>query len=120
MKKIALQFPGTGTVPEISEDLSLLDPGYGVLTGWISELKGNPTPADIINIILPFIFTIAGLILFVMFVFGGFTIFTSTGNEEKINKGKSMLVNALIGFLVIFAAYWIIQLLEFSLGIKFL
>jgi hypothetical protein len=120
MQKIALQFPGTGTAPEISEDLSQLDPGNWVLKGWISELKSNPTPADIINIILPFIFTIAGLILFLMFILGGFTIFTSTGNEEKINKGKSMITNALVGFFVIFAAYWIIQLLEFSLGIKFL
>ena len=35
------------------------------------------TPTQIIEAILPFVFVIAGLILFVMFIFGGFTIFTS-------------------------------------------
>ena len=53
-----------------------------------------------------------------MIVAGGFTIFTSAGNPEKIKKGQGMLVNALVGFLVIFASYWIIQLLEATLAIN--
>lgn len=118
MLQLALKFPGIGgTTPEVSEDLSKLD--AGIFGGWTTELI-NPTPADIINLILPFIFVIAGLILFVMLVFGGFTIFTSAGNDDKINKGKGMITNAIVGFLIVFAAYWILQLLEFTLGIAVL
>ncbi|MBU2051998.1 hypothetical protein KKH13_02215, partial [Patescibacteria group bacterium] len=83
------------------------------------QVTGGPaTPATIINAVLPFVFVIAGLALFLMFFFGGFTIFVSAGNPEKIKQGQQMLVNALIGFAVIFAAYWIIELLQFSLGFK--
>lgn len=76
------------------------------------------TPTQVIEAVLPFVFVIAGLILFVMFIFGGFTIFTSAGNPEKMKQGQGMIVNALIGFLVIFAAYWIVQILETTLGFK--
>lgn len=109
MIKLALVFPGTQIINEDLKDL----------TGKTFAFAGK-TPAEIINTILPFVFVIAGLILFFMFIFGGFTIFTSAGNPEKIKKGQGIIVNALIGFAIIFAAYWIIQLLELTLGINLL
>jgi len=119
MSKLALTFPstGTGTTPEIKEDLT------GVLDSSISKGPfsfAGKTPADIINDILPYALVFAGIILFSMLIAGGFSIFVSAGNPEKIKKGQTMLVNALIGFLIIFFAYWIIELLEFSLGIQVL
>jgi len=101
MKKIALQLPG----------------GYNISGQGVHSLS---TPASIINSLLPSIFIFAGIILFAMLIGGGFSIFVSAGNPEKIKKGQAMLVNALIGFFIIFAAYWIIQILEFSLGIQVL
>jgi len=111
MQKIALTIKDGSSGPIFPEDLSF--------TGQTLTLKTD-TPADIINTVLPFVFVIAGLILFVMLVSGGFTIFTSAGNPEKIKKGQGAITNALVGFLIIFAAYWIIQLLELTLGIKVL
>lgn len=78
------------------------------------------TPAGIINAFIPTIFVIAGLVLFAMLISGGFTIFLSTGNPEKIKKGTAIITNALVGFLIMFAAYWIIQLVEYSLGLQLL
>lgn len=109
MTKLALNFPGG--LGKIEENLSF--------TGQTFSLAGS-APADIISSLLPYVFTIAGLILLFMFIFGGFTIFTSTGNPEKIKQGQGMIVSALIGFTIIFAAYWIIQLLELTLGVKLL
>ncbi len=100
---------------DIDESLGGL-PGLSGRGVWVFG-KGT-TPAVIINTILPYFFVIAGLVLFVMFVFGGFTIFTSAGNPEKIKQGQGMIVNALIGFAVMFAAYWIVQILETTLGFK--
>jgi len=112
MTKLALDLGGY----KIDEDIGALDGVTKFGTGWnFGNLK---TPADVITAILPFVFVIAGLILFVMFIFGGFTIFVSAGSPEKMKQGQGMIVNALIGFLVIFAAYWIIQILETTLGFK--
>jgi len=109
MTKIALNLPGENNY--IREDIWWWrGAGIGV----------NDTPADVINRLLPYIFIFAGIILFVMLIAGGFSIFVSAGNPEKIKKGQAMLVNALIGFFIIFAAYWIIQLVEYSLGIRVL
>ena len=99
--------------------LALGFPEYGEIDEGVENFKGL-SPADIINDLIPYIFIFAGIILFVMLIAGGFSIFVSAGNPEKVKKGQAMLVNALIGFLVIFASYWIIQLLEFSLGIYIL
>jgi len=116
IKKLALQFPGI-TTGGIEEDFSDLD---AKLHTWQlgTGPSGNPLNlADIINLLIPFIFVIAGLILLFMFIFGGFTIFTSAGNPEKIKQGQGTLTSALIGFLVIFVAYWIIQILELTFNL---
>jgi hypothetical protein len=114
MSKLALTFPGTES---LTEDLSdVLDPRE---SGGPLSLA-DKTPAEIVNDILPYALIFAGIILFAMLIAGGFSIFVSAGNPEKIKKGQAMLVNALIGFLIIFSAYWIIQILEFSLGIQVL
>jgi hypothetical protein len=106
MSHLALKFPGGEAVEETITGLD------------VSRFGGDVTPASVINAVLPYFFVIAGLVLFVMFVFGGFTIFTSAGNPEKIKQGQGMIVNALIGYALMFAAYWIIQLLELTLGFK--
>lgn len=108
MNQLALTLPN---YPSIPEDLNF--------TGQTFSLAGK-TPADVINAVIPIIFILAGIILLFILVFGGFTIFISAGNPEKIKKGTGMITSALIGFLIIFAAYWIIELLEITFGIKVL
>ena len=110
MTELALDLGGY----QIDENIGLLEGVKKYSPNW--QFGVGKTPAQIIEVVLPFVFVIAGLILFVMFIFGGFTIFVSAGNPEKIKQGQGMIVNALIGFLVIFAAYWIIQILETTLG----
>lgn len=75
---------------------------------------------DIINILFPFIFAIAGLLLFVFLIMGGFQLMTAGGTPEKIKAGQGKITAAFIGFLIIFSAYWIIQILEKVFGISIL
>ena len=75
----------------------------------------NPTSTKIsavLNVIIPYIFAIAGIILFIMFLAAGFTLLTSAGNQDKVKKGSAMMTSSLIGFLVIFLAYWIMQIIH--------
>jgi type IV secretory pathway VirB2 component (pilin) len=58
-----------------------------------------------------------GLLYFVAVVFalyGGFQILTAAWDEEKVKKGKTTLINAVIGLVVIFLASiivrWVISL----------
>jgi uncharacterized membrane protein len=75
---------------------------------------------EIINAILPYIFVVAGLILLFMLIMGGITLMTSAGNPDKTKAGYGRITHALIGFLIIFIAYFVAQLAEVMLGVKFL
>lgn len=87
------------------------------------EIKDNLEFADLgslISTLLPYIFTVAGLVLFFIIIGAGFSMFTSAGNPEKSKKASQQLTFGLIGFFIIFAAYWISQLLEKVFGISIL
>jgi hypothetical protein len=73
-----------------------------------------------ISSILPNIYVLAGIILLAYLVFGGFMYITAAGNNEQMQKGQQALTNAIIGFLIIFASYWIIQIIQVITGIPIL
>lgn len=79
------------------------------------------TPGGIISKALGgFIFPIAGIILFVVLVLGGFQMLTGATNSKSIDEGKQRITAAIMGFILLFAAYWIAQLLELIFGIRIL
>lgn len=74
----------------------------------------------LISAILPNVYVLAGLILLFLLIFGGLTVILGAGkgNQENVEKGKKVLTSTLIGFLVVFASYWIIQILEIVTGVE--
>ncbi len=79
-----------------------------------------PSITNLLSAILPNLYIIAGLILFFILLFGGFTLVTSGGSPEKTQKGQQAITGAIIGFVIIFASYWIIQIIEIITGINIL
>jgi len=73
---------------------------------------------DLISAIIPYIFGIVGFILLLMIVFSGFQMLTSTGNPKTMESGQKRLVNALIGFIIVFLSYWIVKFVGQMLGIE--
>jgi type IV secretion system pilin len=71
---------------------------------------------SLLSIILPNVFMIANLILLFFIILGGFTMATNPGNPDKQKEGGSTITSAVIGFVVIFAAYWIMDLLGIITG----
>lgn len=78
------------------------------------------TPAQLINVIVPNLFIIAGIILFFLLLFGGFSIITSQGDPKATEKGSQAIVGALVGFLIVIASYWLIQIIEVVTGVQIL
>lgn len=71
---------------------------------------------DFINsVLIPFIIGIG----FLFFVWGMFQYFIAGGaNEESREKGKSLMIHATIGFVVIIVFFGIINLLTSSTGLE--
>lgn len=75
---------------------------------------------DIVTTLLPYIYVVAGLILLVMLIAGGLTLMTAAGNPDKIKSGYGRITSALVGFLIIFISYIVVQLVEIIFGVAIL
>lgn len=103
MKKLALTIPG----------------GYTIEAPYGFKFTGeDATIGAVISALLPYIFSIAGLILFGLLIMAGFGFLTSAGDPKKIESAKAKLTSAVIGFLIIFVAYWLMQILEIIFDLK--
>jgi hypothetical protein len=87
---------------------------------------GHPTlynvsgPFEFISSILPNVYIIAAIILFLYLVFGGFTMVTAGANKQSLEQGQKIITHAIIGFIIIFTSYWIIQIIEVVAGVDLL
>jgi hypothetical protein len=77
---------------------------------------------DLVNIIVKNAFVFAGLITFFLLVFGGLSVImgAGAGDSKKMESGKKTITGAVMGLLIVFAAYWIVQILEKITGIRLL
>ncbi len=72
----------------------------------------------IFSVILKYVYVIAGLILLFSLISGGFQMMTSANDEKKVAEARARITNALTGFLILFVAYWIVQIIEYIFGIS--
>ena len=78
------------------------------------------TPGSITTRLLSFIFPLGGLLLFFMIVWGGFDIVKGASDKNAFEQGKQKITAAIIGFILIFLAYFIMNILELITGFRFL
>lgn len=76
------------------------------------------TLGEVISQIIPYIYIIAGLILFGLLIMGGFSFLTSGGDPKKVEAAQGKITHAVVGFLIIFLSYWLAQLLEILFDIQ--
>lgn len=87
----------------------------GLLRAGISEPCKNVGKCQITDILqiglnaMTFILGISGSVFLLMFVYGGFTWLTSAGTPGKIDAGLHTLRDAIVGLIVIFSAYTLVN-----------
>ena len=64
------------------------------------------------------IFGLIGSIALLMFIYGGVMFLISSGNSEKVTQAKQIIIGAVIGLVIVFASYAIIQFTFDALGIE--
>lgn len=93
-------------------------PGGGSVKGPLNipGAGANPTIGGILSSVIPFVIGIAGLGLLLMLISAGYTFMTSAGDAKKMEEGKQRLTFAIVGFIIIFGAYWVVQILGIMFG----
>ncbi|MFA5184201.1 MAG: pilin [Patescibacteria group bacterium] len=66
---------------------------------------GISSPQALIGRVINSIMGLVGSIALVMFVYGGLTWMTSSGNDEKVKKGREIIIWSAIGLVVVFMSY---------------
>ena len=73
------------------------------------------SPAFLVNLIVSNLFIVAGVVLFLLLILAGFKFIT--GGQKGAEDAKGIFQTSLIGFITMFAAYWIIQIIALLTGI---
>jgi len=68
------------------------------------------TLGTIISRAVPFVLAFAGIGLLLMLLFSGFEYLTSAGDAKKLEGAKQRLTYSIVGFLLIFTAFWLVQI----------
>jgi hypothetical protein len=89
-------------------DIADIFPG-GPGLGGATTLTGR---YGLIYRVIIMLLSLAGMVAVLFIIVGGFWYITSAGNEEQAEKGKSTLLNAIIGIIVIVLSFVIIDVIS--------
>ena len=87
-----------------SSVLLLVGAAVGALGEYLMLYK---RPIEIVGGIIKIGLNIVGLIFLALMIYGGFLWMTARGEEAKVTKSKELLEAAIIGLVIVFAAYGI-------------
>lgn len=78
------------------------------------------TAGGLVSALITILLVITAIILFIILLVGGITVMTSGGDTQKSEKGQSAVTAAIIGLLIVFGAWAILNLVSTFYGINLL
>lgn len=103
-----LALTGPAHAVNLTEGLGEVGTSAGIETSQTLE----QTIGLIINVILGFL----GVIFLVLTIYAGFLWMTAGGNSDQVEKAKKMLIQAVIGLVILLAAYAIATFVVTEVG----
>lgn len=73
---------------------------------------------SLVNLIVPIMTIVGGLITLSMLLLGAYRYLTSEGNPEKISKAQSIFIYAIIGLFLIVASFILTRIIGVVLNVK--
>jgi hypothetical protein len=101
--------------PIYAADLSLTNDSTSSF-GQLEKLTVNGMISGAISLVL----IVVSLIFFFILVIGGLKWITSGGDEKKVAAARAQITNALIGLVIVFAAWAIMKLIGTVFGVDIL
>jgi len=68
--------------------------------------------SNVVSKIIEIVLSFVGVIFLVLLIYGGYTWMIARGNEQQVEKAKSIIINAIIGLVIVMAAYAITALVS--------
>ncbi|MBI4067354.1 hypothetical protein HY407_03145 [Candidatus Gottesmanbacteria bacterium] len=87
-----------------TEDGSIEPGAYWTVAGCLST-----KPEMFVKSVLNVVFAVSGGLAFLAFIGGSALVLTSSGNPEKLNNGKSIVISSILGLLLIIFSVFILR-----------
>ncbi len=72
------------------------------------------TPGTIVNLVVSNLFLLAGIVILFLIILAGLSYIKDS--EKGKEEAKNLVTGAVIGFVVMFSAYWVIQIIKLITG----
>lgn len=96
---------------------NLGDAFFGPDAHFLKQLSGVGTLA---SILLSNSIVVAGIVLVFIIIFAGMNMISASGDAQKVAQAQQLITAGVIGFIVVVSAFFIVRLVESSLGINIL
>lgn len=110
MRKILLQlfvlaicFLPTTALALDASDTGLNETGQEA--GYVTESGGSPSLTYFIGYLVNVVLGLLGVAFLILVIYGGITWMLAGGDKEKVTSAKKILTNAVVGIVVVIAAY---------------
>lgn len=76
----------------------------------------------LVTVVVRNAFVLAGIMSFLLLVFGGFSVIMGAGasDTKQLEKGKQTITGAIAGLIIVVTSYWIVQIIEKLTGLHLL
>jgi hypothetical protein len=74
-----------------------------------SQAAGGGSLESLISTVINAVLLIAGVVAVIYLIVGGYQYITSGGNAEQAQAGRTTVLNAIIGLVIIFAAFVVVR-----------
>ncbi|MEK7139354.1 MAG: pilin [Patescibacteria group bacterium] len=95
---------GDGTLLNLSNANQNVD-DFSTTAGF--SVKNAATPQVIAGQVIGYVIAFLGTVFFILMVYGGWVWLLAKGNEDEVKRAKDLIRNAIIGLIIVFAAYTI-------------
>ena len=106
----------TTTGSNTTEETVVKDTANWSISGMTNPVR-TINPSVVIGRVVRALLLIVGSIALIMFIYGGLTWMTASGNDAKIAKARTILIWSTLGLIVIFAAYLLVKYVMEAVGI---
>ena len=85
----------------------------------LATLAPNPSLSTfgiVVTAVVKNAFVLAGVISFILLIFGGFNVIVAAGDAKKAQQGKAAITGAVTGLLLVLGSYLLVQILDVLTG----
>lgn len=81
---------------------------FDFLQNTSNEVNPNANWQDFVGKVINVILSVAGALAIIYLIYSGILYITAAGNPDSAKKGQQGIINAVIGIVIIVAAYFIV------------